>query len=187
MTGADFAALVQDYGLWIIAPVALVEGPVISILSGWLARMGMIGLPKLYLCLVLADLAGDVVLYAVGRYGRGRAAFWQASPRFRKGLARGLRAFRARGGRILVLGKITHSAGFAVLLAAGLARMPFGRFLVLNLAATMAKTALFMAAGWIFGEVAMQAESWLPLIGLAALVVLVPLLFLHRPRKRSEA
>lgn len=190
MTEAEIGALIRDWGLIILAPLAVLEGPIVAIVSGYLSRAGLLMLPQAMVVLVLADLLGDVVLYMLGRRGRAGAALpWLA--RFgvtRRRLARVLRAFRARGGRILVLGKLTHSAGFAVLLAAGMARMPFARFLALNLLATLPKVAAFLWLGWWFGAVSSgRIGNWL--LGGSLLVVVcvgVALIFHVLSRERSR-
>ncbi len=163
MTETDIYVLIQDYGLMIIAPIALLEGPVVSVVSGYLAKSGLIKVPQTFSVLVLADLVGDCIVYAIGRKGRARVALpWLAACGVtRRRLAQVLRSFRTKGGRILVAGKLTHSAGFAVLLAAGMARMSFPRFLALNLLATLPKVAVFMALGWWFGQIADRVGNWL--------------------------
>lgn len=163
MTETDIYALIQDYGLMIIAPIALLEGPVVSVVSGYLAKAGLIKVPQTFSVLVLADLVGDCIVYAIGRKGRARVALpWLAACGVtRRRLAQVLRSFRTKGGRILVAGKLTHSAGFAVLLAAGMARMSFPRFVALNLLATLPKVAVFMALGWWFGQIADRVGNWL--------------------------
>ncbi|MDO8884470.1 MAG: VTT domain-containing protein [Pseudotabrizicola sp.] len=189
MTEADVGALIRDYGLLIIAPVAVLEGPVISVISGYLAKAGLVPLRLVFLVLLLADLAGDILLYVIGRKGRaGMALPWLS--RFgvtRRRLASVIRAFRKNDARILVLGKLTHSAGFAVLLAAGMARMPFLRFLALNTAATVPKVALCMAVGWWFGAIGDRVGPWL--LGATVLTSICIALFAahhFRSRKRSD-
>ncbi|WP_103335740.1 DedA family protein [Pseudotabrizicola formosa] len=187
MTEADVGALIRDYGLLIIAPLALLEGPVVSVVTGYLAKAGLVPLQLAFVVLVVADLAGDVVLYWIGRRGRaGLALPWLG--RFgvtRRRLAGALRTFRRNGGRLLVLGKLTHSAGFAVLLAAGMARMPVMRFLVLNTLATLPKTGLCLAFGWWFGAV--TGRAGLGLIGAALLVLFCAVVFaLFHLTSRSE-
>lgn len=189
MTEADLGGLIRDYGLLILAPLAVLEGPVVSVVSGYLARLGLVGLPLVFGVLVLADLAGDLLLYGLGRQGRAGVALpWLA--RFgvtRRRLARTLRAFRKNDARILVLGKLTHSAGFAVLLAAGMARMPVLRFLMLNLLATLPKVAICLALGWWLGAVSDRVGNWM--MGLTALVVVCLLVFAafhFNSRRRSE-
>lgn len=178
MTEAEFGALVQAFGLWIIAPIALVEGPAISVVSGYLARLGFLGLPQTYACLVVADLVGDSLLYLAGRRWRGRLATpWLGKLGLtRRRLAGGLRAFQAKGARLLVVGKLTHSAGFAVLVAAGMSRMAFGRFLALNLAATLPKVAGLMALGWAFGEISGRVTDWLSGLSILLVVALLAVL-----------
>jgi membrane-associated protein len=163
-----------------------VEGPGVAVISGFLARLSLIGLPQVYGLLVLADLIGDVVLYALGRRGRvGRLVrLMSVFGLTRKHIAVAIRQFRAKGGRILLLGKLTHSAGFAVLLAAGLVRMPFGRFLILNTLATLPKVAVFLGIGWMFGAVSGGVENLLfrLSLGLAVLIGTALAFFLLRKR-----
>lgn len=175
MTQAELGAWIGDYGLIIIAPLAVLEGPVLSVVSGYLARLSLISLPQVFGLLVLADLIGDTALYVLGRQGRiGVAVRWLGALGVtRKRVAWFIRAFRTKGGRILVVGKLTHSAGFAVLLAAGLVRMPFARFLALNFLATIPKVAVFMMIGWLFGEVSDRVGNWLFGVSVAAILGLV--------------
>ncbi len=190
MTEADLTALVQTHGLAIIAPLALIEGPVISVIAGYLARLSLIGLPQVFACLVLADLVGDALMYLVGRRaGTAGVAPWLGSLGLsRKRMVLLRQKFRVHGDKLIVLGKLTHSAGFAVLVAAGMARMPFGRFLALNLLATLPKTGFFLALGWVFGAINSNVEDWL--IGLSALVIGALILFaaitIYRYRKERR-
>lgn len=190
MTEAEIGALIRDMGLWVIAPLAVVEGPVVSVVAGYLVKLGLLGLPQTVAVLVLGDLLGDVILYMVGRRGRARVALpWLARCGVtRRRLAQVLRAFRAQGARILILGKLTHAAGFVVLLAAGMARMPFGRFAALSLLASLPKVGLLMALGWIYGRAADAVDNWV-LAG-AGLVLGCGAVLLARPlirRGRRDA
>ncbi len=173
MNADDIAALVSQHGLLILTPLALLEGPVVTVIGAWLASLGLLDLRAVLICVVLADLAGDCLTYAAGRWLPGRV-----SPRLaaRFGLRRGrivrlARAFRTRGIRIIVLGKLSHAAGFAVLLAAGIARMPFGQFFVANLLATLPKSAVLAAIGYTFGAAVEHVSQGLAIWSLAALTL----------------
>lgn len=176
MEGAELADLIRTHGLAVLAPLALIEGPVITLLTGWLTRLGLLDPLQAFLCLVMADLAGDMLLYAIGRWGRDVLplrlvrAFGISRARM-AGLAR---VMRDRGGRVLVIGKLTHVAGFAVLLAAGVAGMSPGRFLLANLLATLPKTAVLMGLGWGFGSMAGRLEDglWLACAAMALALAL---------------
>jgi membrane protein YqaA with SNARE-associated domain len=121
--------LLHAWGLVIIAPLSIIEGPVVSMLTGYLARLGAFDLLPLLAVLVLGDLVGDIALYLIGRKGRlvvrrrwlGRLRISPAQ------LARLVRRFRAQDVRLILFGKFTHCLGFGILLAAGVARMPHRR------------------------------------------------------------
>lgn len=169
-------ALVGQYGLWVLAPAAVAEGPIVTVIAGWLARIGLLDLRAVFVLVVLADLAGDVVFYGLGRW----VPLMPQRLRLRLGLNETrLDAlaghFHCRGGRSLVFGKLTHSAGALVLVAAGMARMPLGRFVFWNLAATLPKSALFLALGWGLGDAHALIGDWLATGSLVALGLIAAL------------
>lgn len=163
ITPESMTALMQAHGLWLLFPLSVAEGPVVSVLAGWLVRLGMLPLAGAYLVLVLGDLLGDALHYALGRFGAGRLP-----ARWRRRLAIDaatnddlIRHFDRSGARTLVIAKLTHSLGFAALIGAGAARMPFGPFLWFNLLATLPKSAAFLALGYGLGHLAGQAGTWM--------------------------
>lgn len=173
-TPEDAATLVGQYGLWVLAPAAVLEGPIVTVISVWLARLGMMDLRAVLLLLVLADLLGDALMYGVGR---GLLPRLPRRLRHRFGLHEARLAalaghFRDSGPRTLVVGKLTHSAGAVVLVAAGMARMHIGRFLWWNLLATLPKTAAFAALGWVLGDAYVLIGDWLAVISAVALALL---------------
>lgn len=155
--------LLSDYGLWIMAPVAVVEGPIVTVLAAWLASLGHLSLPAVIATAILADLAGDLLLYTVGRCllpvlpRRFRARVGLRRER----LDRLAGHFDTRGASTLLVGKLTHSVGAAVLVSAGMARMPLWPFLGWNLVATVPKSLLFVALGWTIGGAHARIGAWL--------------------------
>lgn len=163
MTPEAMTSLIQTNGLWLLFPLSVAEGPVVSIMAGWLVRLGMLPLVGAYVVLVLGDLVGDAMHYALGRFGADRLP-----ARWRRKLAidaasndQLIRHFHQAGGRTLVLAKLTHSLGFAALIGAGAARMPFGLFLWFNLLATLPKSAVFLGLGYALGHLSGQAGTWM--------------------------
>lgn len=175
----------RDYGLWIVAFAAILEGPIVTVLSSALAREGLFPLALLAPILLAGDLLGDLLHFALGRYGMRRIP-----PRWRRALGLGAgrvqmlaRHFDTRGGRTLVLAKLTHSAGAAVLVAAGLARMPLLPFILWNLLAAIPKTAGLIALGWYMGTAWRQIDQWLgrgALVALAVILILAAIWYYRR-------
>ena len=176
----DITALITSFGLLILAPIAVVEGPIVTVIAAWLASQGLLSLPSVFVVVVLADLAGDGLLYGVGRGVLGRI-----SPRWRirmgllpDKMAILLDIFHNRGGRVLLAAKWTHAAGLPVLVAAGAARMSFWRFLQFNLIGTIPKTLVLLAIGYAFGSAHETIADWistggLVLVGVAGLTGLI--------------
>lgn len=187
----DLLALVAVHGLPVAGLIAVVEGPIITVLCAWAAAGGLFTPWKVFAVMVLADLIGDIAFYALGRQGVDRIpAGWLRRIGARPGRLRGLeRQFRHRGGRMLALGKVTHSAGALFLLAAGAARMPVLPFLWFNLLATLPKTALFFALGWFGGHAWQRMEIWIAngSILLALVVVATALWWFLHQRRTSPA
>ena len=186
MDQAQILGLMRDHGTAILMPLAVLEGPVVTVLAGWLASLGVMSLTRVFVIVVLADLVGDTILYLIGRFAlmampaRWRV-FLKVTPRHLVDLRRN---FRTKGPHILLFGKLTHAAGFAVLMAAGAGRMRFGDFLIYNLLATLPKSATFLALGYLVGSAAGLVESWL---GIASVVVLAVSLVWLYARRRAVA
>ncbi len=63
----DIAALVATYGIVILAPLAVVEGPIVTVIAAYLVSQGILELWAVLVCVILADLLGDSLFYWLGR------------------------------------------------------------------------------------------------------------------------
>lgn len=89
--------------------------------------------------------------------------------------------------RVLILGKLTHAAGFAALIGAGAARMRFGPFLLANLLASIPKSLVFITIGYLFGEAHEAIGQWLTISSAVVLALVAggAMIWLRRRRTRS--
>lgn len=181
--------MVATYGAWLLLPLSILEGPIVTVVASALAQAGVLQVKVIFPVLVAGDLIGDVVFYWLGR---GGARVLPAGWRRRLGLGDArldqLSAhFGQDGARTLVIGKLTHSMGAVVLMAAGAARMPLGLFVFWNLVATLPKTAFFMALGWFFATAtaAVGVGIWWGSVILGAAVLAVGAGYVLYLRKRK--
>jgi membrane protein DedA with SNARE-associated domain len=168
-------ALIQGYGLLILAPFAIIEGPIATVLAAYLAHDGYMNVMAVYGVCVAGDLIGDVLLYLVGRYGAGRLPVAITS-RLGMTAARKLamtQHFSAKGGRTLMFAKFTHSAGLPILIASGMAQMNLTLFMLYNLLGTLPKTAILVLIGYYFGAAYGLIDAYIYRISLVLLVFLV--------------
>lgn len=176
------------YGYLALFPLAVLEGPVVSVVAAFLASRGVLELAPLYAVVVVADLVGDLLYYGAGRWMLGwlrqrRGAWAQRLLRRVETLAPRI---RARAGSMLLFGKLTHSAGFAVLLAAGAAHVELPRFLAFNLAGSLVKSAVLVAAGYWFGRLYGGLQDGLQAASLVAFVLVGGLLLLVAARASAS-
>lgn len=162
------------YGYFALFPLAVAEGPVVAVFAAFLASQGVLDLAPVYAVLVLADLVGDLLYYVAGRWLlgwlHGRKAGW--AQRLRARAITLAPRIRARAGSMLLIGKLTHSAGFMVLLAAGAARVRIAPFIAYNLIGSMIKSAGLVAIGYWFGKLYGGLQGELQAASLVAFVVI---------------
>lgn len=181
-------ALMLKHGLVFVAPLAVLEGPIVTVIAAWLASQGAFPLSAVAIVVILADLVGDFGLYALGRWGLGLLPA-RMRTRLRLDpdhLATLAGHFDQKGGRTLLFGKFTHSMGFAVLVAAGAGRMSLGRFALFNILGTVPKSLFFVGLGYLFGTAYSQVDHWIGRVSLVSFVMIlaggVSWLFYRRAR-----
>ena len=186
---AEIATIITNHGISILAPLAILEGPIVTVVAAYLASLHLLRLVDVIICVIIGDVIGDCILYFVGR---GMLDWLPLSLRMRFGVSRRrmavlMRTFRDNGVRVLVVGKLTHAAGFAVLIAAGAARMPFGTFVLANFLATIPKSLALVALGYVFGSAHGLIAQWFSLgsVVILAGVALIIAVIIWRKRKSA--
>ncbi len=171
-------------------PLAVIEGPIITVIAGFFSSLGFINFFLAYLIIVTGDLAGDILHYVLGRFG-GRKFI----DRWGRYLGVGERQveslekqFAKRGSKLLFIGKMSHGVGGAFLVAAGIIKMPFDKFMLSNLLATLVKSMILLLIGFYFGQAYVTIGSYLEKITVIAIgaVVVFLLIYFFYLRKRAN-
>ncbi len=164
------------YRYILIIPLTIVEGPIVMILCGFLLRFGTFDLFPLYGALTVADTIGDIVWYCIGR-------FWGLPfiSRFghffsitEKSINKVTALFHKHHDKILFISKITMGFGFALvtLITAGIAKVPFRKYLVLNVAGQLIWTAMLLGIGFLFGNLYTSIDKGFRDVALAAIIII---------------
>lgn len=192
----DAASLLHSFGPWLLAGVAVVifvesgvlfpflPGDSLLVTAGILAPQ--LGFPVWQIAAVamVAAFAGDQVGFWLGRrFGR---RLFRPGARVLKPerLARAETFFTRYGGLSLVLGRFVPIVRTYVPLAAGMADMPYRRFLLWNPVGGVVWSAAMVLAGVLFGSIPLvSGHIDVVMIGVVALS-LVPVVIagLRRPR-----
>jgi membrane protein DedA with SNARE-associated domain len=165
------------YKYFILFPVMVIEGPIITIIAGFLSSLDLLNLFLVFAVVVIADLVGDFMYYAIGRWGREKFIN-------RWGKYIGLSAekiirleshFEKHTRKTLIIGKISHAFGAPILVAAGVAKIPFWEFIWFNFLATIPKSLFFLLIGYYFGQAYVRLNKYLDYftIGFLILAILI--------------
>lgn len=169
-------------------PGAIVEGALVTIVAGYLSSQGRLSLLVCWPVLVLGDLIGDSFFYSVGRWG-SRTLLSRWGRYCGIGAAR-LDAVDAHfdryAGRTLILGKMSLVVGPALLAAAGVARVSYGRFLWFNLVATVPKTLILLLLGFFFAQTSSEATDYFGYGSVVTLTLALCVIALYATYRKTQ-
>jgi membrane protein DedA with SNARE-associated domain len=181
----------------VIAIVGFIEGPILALFCGILYRLGYLYIIPVYIALMMGDLIGDCFWYWIGRtFGhRFVSRFGKFFSVDEKSIRTVSKVFHRYRDPILLVSKLTMGLGFALvtLITAGMVRIPFKRYLALNVLGQFVWTALLLAVGYLFGHLYVSFDDLFSRLFLAmVLVIAVAALFgfgkyVRQRFSRSEA
>lgn len=142
--------------------------------AGWRVSRGDVTFWQLAPLVLASIVVSDVTLYALGRLARShpRIARWLERPT----VARFAAAYRRRGVKLVLLARIAMGARAPFFLAAGMARMPLARFILVDALGASVMTALWMRVGAWLGPRLHELEPHLHMIACGAVVGVLALL-----------
>ncbi len=139
--------------------------------GGILASRGQLNLAWLVPVVVIGTLLGNATGYFLGRRWGDLFLGWGPLQRFFGGPIAGARAFMLkRGSWAIVLGRLSTPTRIAVPFLAGASAMPYRRFVLFDVPATVAWAVAWTGLGFLLGESWERLED---VAGTAALLVLI--------------
>ena len=145
--------LISNYGYAIVFPLSVIEGPAVCVLAGFAVSLGYLGPIGVFITLMLGDVVGDALYYALGRFGR--KSFIDKYGKYLGLNARRIEMlesyFVKYHWQVLLIAK-TQAVGSPALVAAGVAKAPFGKYLWYNTLGSLPKVLVLEIIGFYFGK-----------------------------------
>ena len=157
-----------------VFPIAVAEGPIISVLSGFLVWGGVFNLYIVFFVLLFGDLVGDSIYYLIGRYG-GRRLIHKVMGSNENRLENLEKRFHRQDWKILLLGK-TQAIGSVILIASGIVNMSYSRFIIYNIMGSVPKIIIFMLIGYYFGKAYLTINTYMGYFALVWLILALGIL-----------
>lgn len=160
---------------------AVIEGETVLLLSSFAASLGYLNIWAVLGLVFLGEVIADACWYWVGRLAKDNVLhrierWFKVSPAL---LARLEHYFEHHSAKILIGFKFVVGLRLATLIAAGLARMPFRKFLALNIFSIGLWTLLFGGIGFFFGENYKRISATFEQVGIVFLLLIVGLVILE--------
>jgi len=194
--------LVTQYGSWtygilfliIFCETGLVVTPFLpgdSLLFavGALAATGALDVSSVVILLTAAAIIGDNVNYWIG-YTIGPRVFQGESSRFfnRKHLERTHRFYEKYGGKTVILARFIPIVRTFAPFVAGIGRMTYGRFLLYDVPGGVAWIAIFVYAGYFFGNIPIVKRNFTLVVFAIVFISLLPAVIEYvQHRRRGHA
>ncbi len=146
--------LLYRYKYVLLFPLAIVEGPVLAVIAGFLCSNKFLNPLIVYPIIVLGDLVGDSLCYMLGRFG---------VPEFLKSilkkvgfkpinLAAARYYFNANHKKAISFSKIALGIGFAGIYFAGNVKIPYRKFIWVCLFTSALQYVVYLGIGMLFGN-----------------------------------
>jgi membrane protein DedA with SNARE-associated domain len=154
----------------------VIEGPIITIICGFLAYLGFLNIFVAYPVLVCGDLIGDSVYYTIGKYSnkyswmhkaKNHLGYTDESAVFIKN------HFEKHTAKTLLISKMSHGLGIPVQISAGISGVKFPTYISIELIGTMLKTLALLFIGFYLGDSYQKINSYLQFIALVAIGIMI--------------
>ena len=186
--------LLTQYGALLVALAMITEGcgiPVpaetILVTAAALAARGKLSIWWVAVGGAAGGIVGGVAGYAIGAQGGMRliTRFGARMHIDEEKLDRARRFFARRGLAAVFLCRFIGFVRIFVPMVAGVARMPFGRFLAANVVGAIVSSACYAALGWFFGHDLPKLEHHLTETTVVAALLVVGWLLVRRRRRAT--
>ena len=173
MDGHFFYELVEQYGLYAVFFLAMIEGDITLLLAGVLAHSGFFGEHSFLQVLgagTAGGVAGDQIAYALGRGFRSRVRDYKFYRLARPRIERLTGTF---GPLAIFLSKYVYGLRTATCVFYGVAKMRYVRFLPFTLASCFAWVFILSGAGYFFHTIVVNFIGDFQRLGKFLLVIVV--------------
>ncbi|MEI6191347.1 MAG: hypothetical protein WCP24_03225 [bacterium] len=154
-TGHTLISLIITYRYFILFPIACVEGPFLALIVGFLVHLGYLELLPSFLIMIFGDLIPDSIYFYIGRKGSEKKLMEKYGARL-KGVAGSFsileKLWSEHPRKTMFFSKLAYGLSIPFLISAGLVKMPFKKFIIYTIPATLFQYGLLIIVGYYLGK-----------------------------------
>lgn len=166
--------LLLTYRYIILIPLAIIEGPIVTVVCGFLVTMKVFNPLLVYVVMVLGDIVGDGGIYYIGYSGKRFLKYFRITE---ERLEKAKTYFRDNHKKAIAMSKLIHGIGFTGLVAAGASHVPYKRYFITCATISIIQSFVMLMLGILFGHAYVQIGKYLNFyaagVSVLALIVLL--------------
>lgn len=167
-TSQEFIQILPYWGYPAMLFLMIVEGPIATIVSAFLASMGYFNVFAVFGLSVLGDVVGDIILFHIGYFGGARIL--AKAEKFLKISAATVEKlktkFHQNSSRIIFYVKSTTGLSYIAFILAGTLRMSFWKFTRSSIFGGLVWSSFLVIIGYFFGYAADRISEYIKYAGI---------------------
>jgi len=188
-TGQHIFIFLTHYGYFVMLPLMILEGPVVTIIAAMLASLGAFNVFIVLLLSILGDMIGDIILYGLGyKFGM---KFVENAGKYvgitEKLVLRMEKYFQRHGGKTIFAVKSTTGLCWAAFTAAGIVKMNFKKFVKYSFYGGVVWSGFLVAMGYFYGYLWREIKQYIEWIGWAVFAAAIATFFVVTLYKKWKA
>ncbi|MFA6300804.1 MAG: VTT domain-containing protein [Candidatus Paceibacterota bacterium] len=179
--------LLLTYKYLILIPLAIAEGPIVSVIAGFLATLGVFNIFVVYLIMVSGDIIGDAIFYYIGYSGKNLFRYFKINE---EKIEKTKLYFEKNHNKAIAGSKILWGVGTAGLIAAGALHVPYKRYFKTCALYSLAQSFIMILLGIFFGQayitIGKYFNYYASTVSIFAVAIIVYLIFIKIYKKNKE-
>jgi membrane-associated protein len=155
--------LLNEYKYMILFPLAVIEGPILAVIAGFLCMRGILNVWIVLPVIVLADMVSDSACFFLGRKGMPaifkNIIYWLG---FNQDRIRRARNFiEGHPKSFIPMSKITLGIGALGIYLTGNSGVPYRSFILICLVTSICQYLIYLGIGFLFGTAYARINQYL--------------------------
>jgi membrane-associated protein len=173
--------LLNEYKYIILFPLAIIEGPILAVIAGFLCMRGILNFWIVLPVIVMADMISDSACFFLGRKGIPagikKLIYWLGFPKDR--LRKAKYFIETHPNSFIPMSKFTLGIGVLGIYLTGHAGISYKRFIIICLVTSICQYLFYLSMGLMFGNAYVRIGQYLDYTATAIILLfLVIILFI---------
>ncbi len=168
--------LIITYKYYIILPLAVIQGPFVALILGYLVHDGYMNLFASFAIMLVADIVLDMFYYFLGRIGHHKVfqhKFFINSTWVQHNLGVLENMWKNHTKKTMFFGKLAYGIAPAIIVTSGIARLSVRRFILISIPVGIFQIAGFMFVGYYLGASYEVAKGYIEYPGIFITILLL--------------